>query len=958
MKNSSSTLAPRISQALLATLLLAAQASYAQAAAQPTPAPDASPAPAGEASPTAPQESAPASPAAEKSVETAKSAILEESQVKAAASTSSSKVERIEVTGSRIKRIDIESAIPTKVLRKEDFDKAGVTSITELLQQQTENTFGSFNGGGGYVSVGQTTLSLHGLGAGRTLVLVNGRRLPVEASLGGTNINNIPLAMVDRVEILKMSASAVYGADAVAGVINVILKKSVQGSEVATSANISHEKGGGSVKASAVTGFNVWDTDITLAIGGGHTDRILSRDRDKLWAAAYPYNQSTGGAPGGTYSWGLLNTGRPSSNLGNFIYHPSANCPQENQIALPNDPTNTLCRGKARDVSVGELMPNKEERFVTLNFEHSFGSVNTSTTLLGSTVHTSSFPSSRTLTANPARTGAYSIPYGQTPAELKTQAKALDLYYTDGQLIKFAAPLLFPEVKGNIETVDTSLGVITSLSGAISKSWGWHFDASHFASKRTRTYQKAPDRLEFTRNLYPVANTGVPVLNIFTDDTSVINNWFVDLHTEEANLTTGGTAYAEGPVFSLPGGEANLAAGVSANHEKYILRADHKDSQFLSDFPETAGILKARYLGSFASDGFGKRDVTSGFLELDLPVLKEVDLGLTGRYDHYSDFGNSFNYGSSLVVSPLSGLKVRGNVGSGFRAPTLAEIHNRNNGGYLGVTDSKYCDNTIPADNPCGSNGKGYNVYVNRPGNRDLKEEISLSYNLGVIVEPSNFYSVSVDYWSAKIDDIIGQEELDKLVEKDIKGESLGSSKVNRGQEGRIGSIENSYSNLGKMRSKGYDIASQLDLGKGDLKYGLNTNYSRVLSRKEKPTIEDPTREYVGAYGVPRYRMTNSLFVRTAEHSASFDVTTIAKQESGKFDNEPAYGYISPENRYDISYGWNYAKSGTLNLGIYNIENRITSLYLADRDTRDVTYNRSSNDVRGRQYQIGVRQAF
>ncbi|HYX35669.1 MAG TPA: Plug domain-containing protein [Oligoflexus sp.] len=130
-------------------------------------------------------------------------------EVKSPVNPDKPKSEKVTVTGSRLKRIDVENAVPTKVLRQEDFKKAGITSVSELLQNQTENTFGSFTGGGGYSSVGQATLNLRGLGSGRTLVLVNGRRLPAEASLGGTNINNIPLAMVERVEILKMSASAV-----------------------------------------------------------------------------------------------------------------------------------------------------------------------------------------------------------------------------------------------------------------------------------------------------------------------------------------------------------------------------------------------------------------------------------------------------------------------------------------------------------------------------------------------------------------------------------------------------------------------------------------------------------------------------------------------------------------------------------------------------------------------------
>ncbi|HET9239942.1 MAG TPA: TonB-dependent receptor [Oligoflexus sp.] len=867
------------------------------------------------------------------------------------------KSEKVMVTGSRLKRIDVENAVPTKILRQEDFQKAGVTSVSELLQNQSENTFGSFGGGGGFVSVGQSTLDLHGLGAGRTLVLINGRRLPAEASLGGVNINNIPLAMVERVEILKMSASAVYGADAVAGVINVILKKSVSASEVSTQANISQDPGGSSVKASAVTGFQVLDTDVTLAVGGGKSTRVLARDRKQLWKEYAGFDQATTGAPAGTYAWGLLNPDRAPSNAGPYNYRPSPNCPAQNQIAYPNDPNNIFCRGDLRKASTTELMPEKTERFATVNLERSFGDLQSSTTLLATTVETASYETSRTPTGN-QRGGGYNIRFGDAPEDLKQQARDLGLNYSDDQIIKITGPKLFPEVKDNTQTSDTSLGALTSLKGTMSDDWDWTLEASHFTTKRARTYHKAPDNLAFIQNLFPVSTREPAAINIFQDDLTPIQGFFADLHSEESNSISSGTFFVNGPLFELGGGQASLAAGLSTAHEKYVLRADPKDGSFLKDYPETAGIAKARYLGSFASSGQGERDVNSLFAEFDFPFLKSFDLALTGRYDHYSDFGSTFNYGSSVVIAPVKGLKFRGNVGSGFKAPTLAEVHNRNNGGYVQVVDRKYCDNSVPADNPCGANLSSYYVYANSPGNDDLQEETSFSYNLGFVAEPADFVDISVDYWSAKIKDVIGQEELDRLVEKELNGESLGSAVINRSPDGKIESIDNSYANLGRLRSQGIDVASNLHFRAGDLKYGLASTYSRILSRKTKATQTDPEREEVGSYRFPRYRLGNSLFLEGKVHSVSFDTTTTGRQESSKFDVDPGYGYISPATRYDVSYGFKYSDSGSLNLGVYNIENRIMTVHTIDRTTGGVGIDRERADVRGRQFQIGVRQTF
>ncbi|HYX38838.1 MAG TPA: TonB-dependent receptor, partial [Oligoflexus sp.] len=749
----------------------------------------------------------------------------------------------------------------------------------------------------------------------------------------------------------------VYGADAVAGVINVILKKSISGSEVSTQANISQEAGGNSLKASAVTGFNVLDTEVTLAVGGGKTDRILWRDRKTLWREARPYDLVSGGSPDGTYSWGLLNPNRPTVNTGEYVYRPSPNCPVENQVTYPNDTSNTLCRGDARKASRLELMPEKTERFFTVNLERSFGSLQSSTTLLASQVDTSSYPANRTVVGN-QRGGGYNIRFGDAPDDLKQQARTLGLNYTDDQMIKINAANVIPRIRGNTETQDTSLGAMTSLTGEISEDWEWTLEASHFATKRVRTYHKAPDNLAFIQNLFPVDVDDAPRINIFKDDLSPINGFFADLHGEEANIVTGGTAYVTGSLFPLGGGNARIATGVSTSHEKYILRADPKDSSFLSDYPETADIAKARYLGSYSSDGKGDRDVNSVFAELDLPFLENVDLALTGRFDNYSDFGDTLNYGSSIVVAPIDGLKLRGNVGTGFKAPSLAEIYNRNGGGYLTVIDRKYCDNQVPAENPCGQNATSYSTYVSRPGNQDLQEETSLAYNLGFIAEPFEFLDFSVDYWSANINDVIGQVELDRLVEKEINGESLGSSVVNRDVNGRISSIERSYANLGRLRSQGFDIVSNLHFRAGEYKYGLTSSYSRVISRKSKDSESDPEKEEVGVYGAPRYRLGNSLFLDTARHNASLDTTTYGRQESSRFETDPSFGYISPETIYNVSYGWKYAASGTLNFGVYNIENRIRTVHTTDKTTGSASFDRATADVRGRQYQIGFKQSF
>ncbi|MDQ3231926.1 MAG: TonB-dependent receptor plug domain-containing protein, partial [Pseudobdellovibrionaceae bacterium] len=200
--------------------------------------------------------------------------------------------EKVQVTGSRLKKIDIEGSVPIKVIDQAEIQKAGITSISDLFRNQTENSFGSFNGGSGNISEGQATINLRGMGADRTLILINGRRLPSEASLGGVNVNNIPIEMVEKVEIVKMSNSAVYGADAVAGVMNVILKKDFRGVATALTSTTTQQGGADNQTISVAGGTDFGNTNVTVSVGAGRTTPLYSRDRDQLWAYKGNYGYS------------------------------------------------------------------------------------------------------------------------------------------------------------------------------------------------------------------------------------------------------------------------------------------------------------------------------------------------------------------------------------------------------------------------------------------------------------------------------------------------------------------------------------------------------------------------------------------------------------------------------------------------------------------------------------------
>jgi len=863
--------------------------------------------------------------------------------------------EKIQVTGSRLKKIDVEGSVPIKIIDQEDIQKAGITNISDLFRNQTENSFGSFNGGSGYISEGQATINLRGIGADRTLVLVNGRRLPSEASLGGVNINNIPIEMIERVEIVKMSASAVYGADAVAGVMNVILKKDFRGLSTALSSTTTEQGGGDTQSFSAVGGTDFGNTNVTVSVGGARTTPLFSRDRDDLWKYKGNYAYSAYSNPEGTYTWAVVDPNNINNTRGEYVYRPSPNCPTDNQIAFANAPQTVMCRGLRRDTSTGQISSERQNWYAMANTNTELnGGVRINTTAMFAETETAGAKVPRLDTGDPLTGMDYMMRLADAPADLQAEVGRLGLVTNPDTMIKVFGRAL-PYVKGNTQTRDTAMGGMVSVGGVLSGDWDWQVDLSSFGTIRQRFYNAVDDKLVFSENMFPYDGT-TPKLNLFQPDLALLDEFFINLYGKERNGISAATAYATGTVGALPAGDVSMAFGMNFQNETYELIADENDKLTFNEGP--------RYWGSVNSDGKGDRDVSSAFLEVNLPIATRTELGLAGRLDNYNDFGSTFNYASSLGYSPFTFLKLRANYGTSFKAPSLSMLYDKSSGGYLGVTDLKYCDLSKGPDNPCGQNGESYSVYVNNPGNVDLNEETAVAYNVGFILQPVEFFDFTADYWAAKIDGMHDQESLSTIVEREILGQPIGSSQVirvtdpNRSDFGKISRIENSYTNLGTMTTSGFDLESNFNWNISATDMNLRSRYSNMLSRKEQVASGSPNEEFVGAYGVPRYRTSNTFGVKNGNHRWSLDSLTIGRMESSQFDRDPTYGYIKEFTRFDTTYSWNHPWNGTVSLGVFNLENKIGGLHETNRDTGAVSYSGNNYDALGRRFYVALRQTM
>ncbi len=276
--------------------------------------------------------------------------------------------DKITVTGSRIQRVDIEGPAPVTVISRDDIDASGDISVAEVLRGSTFNSFGSFKPSSGSSAQSQAVVSLRGLGSGRTLVLLDGRRVANAPAFSGTgqNLNTLPLAAVERIEILRDSASAIYGSDAIGGVINVILRKDYEGLNVRAGVGRPTREGGDEATGSLVGGISSARGNLIFSLEHDEQGMIFNGDREfsKVGTSAF-------GFLGSYFAYGPA----AGESLGTF---PDARCPDRGPGGTPafdgsafqdSDVSGSLCRFNYARTSANEASIRKDSLFINGTFE-------------------------------------------------------------------------------------------------------------------------------------------------------------------------------------------------------------------------------------------------------------------------------------------------------------------------------------------------------------------------------------------------------------------------------------------------------------------------------------------------------------------------------------------------------------------------------------------------------------
>ncbi len=807
----------------------------------------------------------------------------------------SQSVERVEVIGSRIKRIAKEGSTPVTTVSSEAMTNSANTSAADSMRDSTLATYGVSREASGSSAAATTTIGLRGLGDTRTLVLLNGHRLPKDPSAEAVDLNLIPQIAIERIEVLKDGASALYGSDALGGVINIVTKKNFTGTEVSSKVSGSEKPGGTTYDLSLLNGTQFEKSDLTIVFDYSHTDKILGKDRDATKEGLSSIG-ATGAWKDASGKWTVqpgcppdLNKPSPSGN-GNqcyFRYNEIASIrPAITQMNLLTDYNLRLDSG---------LKLYNRNFFVSKEIEWNFAPA-------------------------PGGPGQFSIPSGTA-----SQPNARDFAYR------------FMEA-GNRDNKDNekNFGSLVGLKGNFTSVW--EYDVSVSYNRIYRKDQGINGYLNSTtlNNLIqngkfdPLAANGSRG-DLSSAITPVYQTSETDLSTLDAVVT--------GDFGEMNGEPIGVAAGVSLVDERLTQKTD--------DLSANGEII-----GSSGSNDSGKRNIMSAFTEVSLPLANKFEVSLAARMDHYSDFGTTVNPKISAKYNVNEGFLLRSSVGTGFKAPTLSQLYGASSDGYISFIDRKACASNSVA---CTAN----QFHVIGGGNKDLKEEKALTASLGTVVQPSSRFSFSLDTWYTKVSNIVGInfEDLTEAELKDPTAPGRYGVKVVRDQNGEIESITAPNLNLQEEEISGIDLNGEYQISPNIMGYSLSleNDFSYVVFDKLEGFPGAGKRDVVGEWGMPHWRNVASLSLKKENLMYLLSLRTIPGQnvQDRLIDRK-----ISDLNEFDFSSAYKITKKIEISGGIKNIFDAKQPMDVGGGTGGANVVNDSLYDINGRKFYIAFTEKF
>ena len=895
------------------------------------------------------------------------SVLLALSGLAATSAFAQAQLERVEVTGSSIKRIAAETSVPLTVISRDAIDRSGVSNVQELVDRLSSNNGSGLSLGqsiGDSAATGQSGASMRGLGRERTLVLVNGRRVtPYPFAGAGVDLNAIPLAAVQRIEILRDGASATYGSDAIGGVINFITRKDLQGGELSVSYEQPQEKAGKVTSIQGGGGFGDLTRDKFNVMGSfsyQKIDVIRASDRDFSLTGNRPdigvVKSSGNSFPANAY----LN-----NDDGNYVprvagfptcappdsFKGGSNCRYDYSAKIDIVPASERFGGLAR--ATAQLAPDHQ---LFAEFLYSKNEI-----ILGSS---------------------------QTPSS--TSGRADYLYPAGGKFFPTAAVnAVSPGYKGDLiiawRIVDGGQRItkVTNdmtrvVLGAEGTFAGWDYKAGLSKSKSKAKEDFVSGNFSDT-GLVRVLKTGN--VNPFgpNDAAGIALLKTAELSGNNRSSQTTIDAFDASmsrELFALAGGNAAMAVGIDVRKEKYLDGySDIAGSGDIVGGSGTAGKVR------------GQRSTQGLFGELALPVLKGLEFTAALRADRFNATKGESRDGSfstpdlsstspklSFKWTPTNTMLVRGSLGKGFRAPGLNDLFSpaalTNSGGNF--TDPYY--NTLRTTTVGGVTRTGCQLSPNpnycdtqltvqNNSNTALKPEKSTTATLGLVFEPLADLSLGVDYFNIKVTNgiksVTGDDILKDWFAKQTGPRASSSAYANRlilNSSGYLDYVKASLENVGSLKVQGFDLSAKYRM-RSDV--GTFTPaWDATLMNKASETnvvtgvVEDTLGKYRVGGPIIRFKQNYSLDWNTGAMGATL---TYSRQSSYE-----DYDKASKVPHYDL---WNLQGQYT---GIKNLSIAVGVMNLLDKkppstvqeDYFQVGFDPTYAEIKGRSFYVRAGYKF
>lgn len=880
-------------------------------------------------------------------------------------------LDRIEITGSRIRQASVETAQPVIALSRAEIEKKGYVNVADILQDVTAAGAPSLSRASALSSgrdYGGMFVSLRNLGPERTLVLIDGRRMGVSAG-GYSDVGSIPSAIVERVEVLTDGASALYGSDAIAGVINVITRKNFDGGNV--SAYVGQYSEGDGQKRSYSANFGKTFERGWFSVGAEKSkeDPVLGGAREFTAYPNGPYHPTDG--LNGTTAWGSVTVD-----------------------------------GKALSVGPGGD-PSKVENFKPLD-KAAYANTKTNMTLLSSLERKSAFANGGFQITDDLRVVAdvlyseresvkqlagypYSVSAAQSASGARAPLSADSAFNHWGKDVLFSHRTEeFPRATNNsLTTKRASLGLEGSFETG-SRFWDWNVSYMYNRNegeRRTLQSMYQPNvnlavgpsfidgngvaRCGSLGNVIegcvpwnPLAPMGSNSPGSLSGDPAVRDFLFKSFVDDIRSTTKVVSANISGSLATLPAGDIMAAMGVEHRTEEASYTPDMM-------------VQNGQIAGTSGKPTQGDYKLDEVYLEVqvpllaDLPFVRELSLDVAGRYSDYNNFGGTTNGKFGLKWKPIDTLLVRATYGTGFRAPTVDDLY----GGTVTTRDriTDPCDRSFGAAARnsevaarCTAAGLG-NGFRQKTGdgelattsgvqavtdftsgsNAALKPETAKTWTVGLVYSPDfvTGLDLSLDWWKIRIDNVIvGESATDILNQCYVQGIQSACDRFTRyasgSNKGQVSDMNRSLNNAGYQETAGYDLGVRYRLPEmafGQLSLRWNTTYVDYLSRKSDNVDTTPVEQFTGWEGNFRVRSNLTLDWQNGNFGASWTTRyTSSMKEKCSYDLEGGpecnmpnfqspYTDMQPSRKlgsntfHDLQVRYALPWDGTVSLGINNV---------------------------------------